>query len=173
MVLLVGVGMFLGAQHAAHYPNSWVGRCARTVYHMWDPMFTPDNGPGPAVAVIHVPKTTPSRKQEVVEPIVIIPTEEEPPLALPRLSPEIVAAIERLRGEEESEAPPRPFDRPSQILHMPYAEEESELLPFPSADPVMPVASMAGCNFLFLPASYWDAMVAKVMDVLNQYAEEQ
>ncbi len=114
-IVVAGTSLYVAAQHAARYPHSFVGRCAMTVYHMWDPLLAPSDEDKPVgqVAQAEAPvRVQISAVAEPIEPIVVEPTDQEPPLALPRLSPEIAAAIERLRGEEESEAPPKAFGSP-------------------------------------------------------------
>lgn len=132
-VLLVGTGIFMAARYAAGHPHSFAGRCAMTIYHMWEPLFAPPEDDPPAAAIVHAgDKKAPviahaQPAAEPIEPIVIEPTDQEPPLAVPSLSPEIAAALERLRAEEESEAPPKAFGSPSRTLRMPYADEEMDL----------------------------------------------
>jgi hypothetical protein len=173
MAFLMAVGMFLGAQHAARYPNSLVGRCARTVFNIADATIPNDITADFVVADVTNQKPVPQPfvRPEVIEPIVVSATEEEPPLASPRLSPEIVAAIERLRGEEESEAPPRNFDNPTQTLRMPYADEGPETLPAPKNEPRIldrEDDGPSGAGFLFMPTSYWRSLVDQVIDNVNK-----
>jgi hypothetical protein len=161
LVLLVGVGLYVAAQHAARYPHSFVGRCAMTIYHMWDPLLAPadDDPPHPSLAQAD-PSKSPPRVQappsaEPIEPIVVEPTDQEPPLALPRLSPEIAAAIERLRGEEESEAPPKAFDSPGRILRMPYADEGMDT----ALGLARALAISAPCGCFLLPPTCWQTIL--------------
>jgi hypothetical protein len=182
MVALVAVGMFLGAQHAARYPNSLVGRCARAVFNIVDS--APEQPEPQTNALVAEVSTLPQVGSinipgPVVEPIVVSTTEDEPPLVTPRLSPEIVAAIERLRGEEESEAPPRSFDAPGQTLRMPYADESTETLPQPKNAPRIldrEDDGPTGAGFLFMPRTYWrefmDEVINTVNRVLTDYAQE-
>jgi hypothetical protein len=163
LVVLVGAGLYVAAQHAARFPHSFVGRCAMTIYHMWDPLLAPadDTPPRPALAQA-VERKAPLRVQappsaEPIEPIVVEPTEEEPPLALPRLSPEIAAAIERLRGEEESEAPPKAFDSPGPILHMPYANEDTDLPIAFGVARALTLSAPYGC--FLLPPTCWQTIL--------------
>ena len=165
MVFLLGAGLFVAAQHAARYPHSFVGRCAMTIYHMWDPLLAPagDDQQRAAIAQAGNREAPPRAKAtpiaEPIEPIVVEPTEKEPPLALPRLSPEIAAAIERLRGEEESEAPPQAFDNPVQSLRMPYADEETSLPTTALTSALANMLDMPGtCGFFFLPPSCWQTL---------------
>jgi hypothetical protein len=172
MVILVCGGAYMGAQHAAHYPNSFVGRSAMRVYRLWDPLFAPPADTRQAKAItpaeqVQAPTPTirPIPLPDVVETIVIHPTEDEPPLALPRLAPEIIAAIERMRSEEESEAPPQPFDGRGAVQRMPYADEDLEMLPMPKADSA--VDSWHLClpgSFFFVPTSYWQTALGQMMD---------
>jgi hypothetical protein len=174
MVILACGGAFMGAQHAARYPNSFVGRCAMRVYRLWDPLIAaPADSrqakvllPSGQTQTANVPapiKSVPL--PEVVETIIIHPTEEEPPLALPRLAPEVIAAIERMRSEEESEAPPQPFDGRGPLHRMPYADEDIEMLPMPKADG--PGDSLHLClpgSFFFVPTSCWQTVIGRMMD---------
>lgn len=184
MVLLVGASLFVAAQHAARHPDSFVGRCAMTIYHICDPLAATCSAPKPAGDVAqaapqpvpHAVPVKPTPRAEVVEPIMVEPTEQEPPLAFPRLSPEIAAAIERLRSEEESEAPPQAFEDRGQVLRMPYADEEGEVLPAPNEEPVTGNleidADLPGTyGFFFLPPSCWQMVLEKVMDSIRQYGE--
>jgi hypothetical protein len=183
LAALVGASMYVAAQHAARCPDSFVGRCARTIYHMWDPMFAPrrDAKPEGAVAAAPVPAAPMVAAQpapEIVEPIVIEPTDQEPPLAFPQLSPEIAAAIERLRGDEESEAPPKAFDAPARPLYMPYADEGPELVPPPTREP-MPMGGDIDINLpgpmglMFLPTPGWQALVEKAMEAIQNGPTER
>ena len=163
-VVLAGVGLFLAARYGARHPHSFAGRCAATVYHMWDPMFAPATAEAPAAPEDRaneakapgLVRANPSA--EPIEPIVLEPTDQEPPLATPSLSPEIAAAIERLRAEEESEAPPKAFANPSQTLRMPYADEDVDL-PI-----ILGVARALGasnpCGALLIPPIGWQEMLA-------------
>jgi hypothetical protein len=140
LVLVIGAGFFVLARHAARHPTSLVARCSVAIYRMCDALLTPRGDAKPAGGIVQAPEpsapVTVAPAQEVIEPIVIEPTDQEPPLAIPRLSPEIAAAIERLRAEEDSEAPPEAFDGPGSAPRMPYADEDVETLPFPVPDEV-------------------------------------
>ncbi len=181
VVLLVTGALFTIARHAARQPDSLVGRCALAAYHVWDPTPLRCEAPvqqaaivpqTPAPAQLPVGKFTPDL--EAVEPIVVEATEQEPPLAFPRLSPEIAAALERLRGEEESEAPPQPFDGSTVAPRMPYADEEAavESLPYPDVateDDSETDTDLPGTTgFFFLPPAFWQKVCDHVMDSLGR-----
>lgn len=174
VLLMVGT-LLVASQHAARHPDSFVGRCAMAIYHVWDPQIIVRGEVRPSQQVaLAVMRTDPSGPTapaaEPIEPIVVVPTDQEPPLAVPRLSPEVAAAIERLRSEEESETPPVPFDIP-RALRMPEADEEVEVLPEPTPDaPATETeAELPGTyGFFVLPSSCWQTVCDKVMDSIRQ-----
>jgi len=184
MVLVIGAGIFVAAQHAARHPDSFVGRCAMAIYHTWAPLIAPEEET-PLVKIAQVPQASPPPTmvakilppQEIIEPIAVEPTEQEPPLDFPRLSPEVAAAIERLRTEEEeSEPPPQVFEGLRATIRMPYADGEGEVLPALTTD-----RSKAGLeletnrtgNFglFFMPPACWQTVFDTVVKAFNMYGQ--
>jgi hypothetical protein len=169
LVLVLGAGLFMAARHAARHPDSAVARLSMTVYRLCDALLAPRMATKPAEEVAQATQATPitptlsDPATEPVEPIIIEPTDQEPPLGIPRLSPEVAAAIERLRSEEESEDPPQPFDGPGFAPRMPYADEV-EVLPLPTPDPANGHADQGGSQpesggFFFLPSISWEQSI--------------
>jgi hypothetical protein len=179
LVLLAGAGMFVAGQHAVRHPDSFLGRCATTLYHMCDAALVPPGAPKTAEDLAQAPLEPPTMSRsvpapEVMETIVVEETDSEPPPGSPRLSPEVAAAIERLRSEEESEAPPRAFDGP--VLYMPYADEDVQVAPASAAAPVLlePEVSLPGSHgFFILPPGCWQMVLDKVMASLLRHGQEQ
>jgi hypothetical protein len=181
LVLVIGASFFMAARHAARHPDSFVARYSMAIYHMCDAFLAPGGGARPVEEIAQAPETAPATPlrsapaAEIIEPIVVEPTDQEPPLALPRLAPEIAAAIERLRDDEESEAPRQAFDGPGQAPRMPYADEEVEVLPLPTLNPAVGpwdtyLPQSGGLSFL--PAS-WQMVLDKVMESLHQHRDPE
>ena len=168
---VAGAGLFVAAQHALRHPDSLMGRCATMVYHLGDPWFSagPDGkatrttaeqgDPGDRVVL-----RPPVVFLEAIEPLVLEAADQE--AALPRLSPEIAAAIERLRSEEENEAPLKSFDTFTLTARMPYADEEVEVLPFPQIVHVETEITLPGTyGFFIVPP--WQAMLDRLMEAVR------
>ena len=84
LVLVIGAGFFMLAQHAARHPASFVARCSVTIYRMCDALLTPRGDPKPEVEIAQTHQTPPAPMPEaapaaeVIEPIVVEPTDQEP-----------------------------------------------------------------------------------------------
>jgi hypothetical protein len=182
-VLVVGVGLFMAGRHAARDPDSAVARLSVAVYRLCDTLLAPRTDAKPAEQVAQVSQPAPKAPTRIepvaepVEPIIVEPTDHEPPLFIPRLSPEVAAAIERLRSEEESEEPPQPFDGSGFALHMPYADEV-EVLPLPTPDSAGSDAEQGDAEpsenggFFLVPSipwesSIWQMLLDKAMETLR------
>jgi hypothetical protein len=183
MVLVIGACFFVAAQHAARHPDSFVGRCAMTIFHMWEPLMVPQEE-APELKIAQAPQESPSPTvaakimppQDIIEPIAVEPTEQEPPLDFPRLSPEVAAAIERLRSDEESEPPPQVFEGLRATLRMPYADGETEALPALTTDRsngslVTENHRSGNFGFFFMPNECWQAVFETVVKSLNLYGK--
>jgi hypothetical protein len=178
VALVIVAGFLVAVRHAARHPDSLLMRCSLAVYHLCDDLLAPRRTVKDVEEIAQarparpVAEAQPAPAGEVIEPIVIEPTDQEPPLAIPRLSPEIAAAIERLRSDEESETPPLGIDVPARALRMPYADEDVEVLPVPARDePEDPAVSDAWQSelgqFLLLAPSCWRTVVDKLMEALG------
>src|SRR5436309_1300084 len=99
LVLLGTAGLFVAARQATQHPDSFVGRCVVSFYRVWSPMPVACGGAKGCAELAQAQRLqhglTPAGKLtlglDVIEPIVVDPTNEEPPLALPGLAPEVVA----------------------------------------------------------------------------------
>jgi hypothetical protein len=185
LVVLIGAGFFISAQHAVRFPDSLAGRCVTAIYQMCDPLLTSGGqkqakskaaSNRPAMVIVKAEATaekgnviapTAVELADAVEPIIVAPTEQEPPLAFPMLSLELSAAIERLRGEEESETAPKAFDSPRLAkLHMPYADEETQVLPALTVNfggEAFEMNLPGSRAFYFLPPTWWPEVFSKAM----------
>ena len=192
LVLLAVTGMFVAAHHAARNPDSFLGRCALTLYQFCSPTTTltccNDSPAEVAEPVECVPAPVlrlPLPIVDPIEPIMVEPSELEPPLGRPVLPPEVVAALQRLREAEESELPPdtQPFDAGSHTLRMPYADEDDvEVFPLPARLDSAAGCGLAfrccknsdsglsgcltGCGLFFVPSACWETAFGKVMEII-------
>lgn len=170
-------GVYVAARHAAQTPDCFLGRCLTSLVGKREIKAAPVAvAPGTARTCIlgegaHGPQTAVRRchPPEVTEPIVVEPAAPEPLTLPPALSPEITAAIERIRAAEEGESHlPMAFLNDN-LLRMPLADEEE--LPQPRSlmglDIAIELDLHQGLGLFFFPTACWKTTAELVLDIFR------